>query len=129
VKVGALCWVKKATAKDIKAAYRKLARQYHPDVNPGNKQAEAKFKEITRPTRSSPIRRSGLSMTGSANTGSRWGSPGSKASSAAVAVLMFTTPFAASPASAAEAAALAAQRADTIANATAMLIIFFIFSN
>ncbi|MDM7999034.1 MAG: DnaJ domain-containing protein, partial [Dehalococcoidia bacterium] len=37
---------KKATAKDIKAAYRRLARQYHPDVNPGNKQAEAKFKEI-----------------------------------------------------------------------------------
>jgi curved DNA-binding protein len=37
---------KKATAKDIKAAYRKLARQHHPDVNPGNKQAEAKFKEI-----------------------------------------------------------------------------------
>ena len=37
---------KKATAKDIKAAYRKLARQHHPDVNPGNKQAEARFKEI-----------------------------------------------------------------------------------
>ena len=37
---------KKATAKDIKAAYRKLARQHHPDVNPGNKQAEVKFKEI-----------------------------------------------------------------------------------
>jgi DnaJ-class molecular chaperone len=37
---------KKATAKDVKAAYRKLARQHHPDVNPGNKQAEAKFKEI-----------------------------------------------------------------------------------
>ncbi len=37
---------KHATAKDIKAAYRKLARQYHPDVNPGNKSAEAKFKEV-----------------------------------------------------------------------------------
>jgi curved DNA-binding protein len=37
---------KKATAKEIKAAYRKLARQHHPDVNPGNKSAEAKFKEI-----------------------------------------------------------------------------------
>ncbi len=37
---------KKATAKEIKAAYRKLARQHHPDVNPGNKQAEARFKEI-----------------------------------------------------------------------------------
>src|ERR671918_2320437 len=30
----------------IKQTYRKLARQYHPDVNPGNKEAEEKFKEI-----------------------------------------------------------------------------------
>jgi molecular chaperone DnaJ len=37
---------KNATEKDIKQAYRKLARQYHPDVNPGNKSAEARFKEI-----------------------------------------------------------------------------------
>jgi len=37
---------RKATAKEIKQAYRKLARQYHPDVNPGDKSAEAKFKEI-----------------------------------------------------------------------------------
>ena len=35
-----------ASEKDIKSAYRKLARQYHPDVNPGDKQAEDKFKEI-----------------------------------------------------------------------------------
>jgi len=33
--------------KAIKAAYRKLARKHHPDVNPGDKQAEAKFKEIS----------------------------------------------------------------------------------
>lgn len=32
--------------KEIKAAYRKLAREYHPDVNPGDKQAEDRFKEI-----------------------------------------------------------------------------------
>src|SRR6202165_1506144 len=37
---------KKATEKEIRQAYRKLARQHHPDVNPGDKQAEAKFKEI-----------------------------------------------------------------------------------
>ena len=35
-----------ASDKDIKQTYRKLARQYHPDVNPGDKSAEAKFKEI-----------------------------------------------------------------------------------
>jgi curved DNA-binding protein len=37
---------KSATEKEIKAAFRKLARKHHPDVNPGNKDAEARFKEI-----------------------------------------------------------------------------------
>lgn len=37
---------KGATDKDIKKAFRKLARKYHPDVNPGNNEAEQKFKEI-----------------------------------------------------------------------------------
>jgi molecular chaperone DnaJ len=36
-----------ASAADIKKAYRKLARRYHPDVNPGNKQAEERFKQIS----------------------------------------------------------------------------------
>ena len=36
-----------ADADAIKRAFRKLARQYHPDVNPGNKDAEAKFKEVS----------------------------------------------------------------------------------
>lgn len=35
-----------ASEKEIKEAYRRLARRYHPDVNPGDKEAEAKFKEI-----------------------------------------------------------------------------------
>jgi molecular chaperone DnaJ len=37
---------KNAAEQDIKKAYRKLAMQYHPDRNPGNKEAEAKFKEV-----------------------------------------------------------------------------------
>lgn len=37
---------KSATADEIKQAYRRLARKYHPDVNPNNKAAEAKFKDI-----------------------------------------------------------------------------------
>ncbi len=35
-----------ATDKEVRSAYRKLARKHHPDVNPGDKAAEAKFKEI-----------------------------------------------------------------------------------
>jgi len=38
---------KTATADDIRKAFRKAARRYHPDVNPGDKKAEEKFKEIS----------------------------------------------------------------------------------
>ncbi|MGB6064932.1 MAG: molecular chaperone DnaJ [Desulfomonilaceae bacterium] len=44
---GTLGVKKDATTDEIKKAYRKLARKYHPDVNPGNKDAEDKFKAIS----------------------------------------------------------------------------------
>src|SRR5262245_56785243 len=44
---GALGLKKTASAEDIRKAFRKLARKYHPDVNPGDKKAEEKFKEIS----------------------------------------------------------------------------------
>src|SRR5215472_3959476 len=37
---------RKASAKDIRTAFRKLARKYHPDLNPGDKAAEEKFKQL-----------------------------------------------------------------------------------
>ena len=37
---------RKANAKDIRAAFRKLARKYHPDLNPGDKSSEEKFKQL-----------------------------------------------------------------------------------
>ena len=36
-----------ATEKEITRAYRKLAKEYHPDANPGNREAEEKFKEVS----------------------------------------------------------------------------------
>src|ERR1700689_1695743 len=38
---------KTATTDDIRKAFRKLARKHHPDVNPGDKKAEERFKEIS----------------------------------------------------------------------------------
>src|SRR2546429_6480259 len=37
---------RKASAKDIRTAFRKLARKYHPDLNPGDKASEEKFKQL-----------------------------------------------------------------------------------
>jgi molecular chaperone DnaJ len=44
---GTLGIKKTATADEIRKAFRKLARKYHPDVNPGDKKSEEKFKEIS----------------------------------------------------------------------------------
>ena len=38
---------KKASQEEIKKVYRKLAKKYHPDANPGDKKAEDKFKDIS----------------------------------------------------------------------------------
>ena len=48
-----------ATLVEIKRSYKRLARKYHPDINPGDNAAEARFKEITRAdeTLSDPERR------------------------------------------------------------------------
>src|ERR1700753_1241469 len=44
---GTLGVKKTATADEIRKAFRKMARKYHPDVNPGDKKAEERFKEIS----------------------------------------------------------------------------------
>src|SRR5450755_528089 len=44
---GALGVKKNASADEIRKAFRKLARKYHPDVNPNDKKSEEKFKEIS----------------------------------------------------------------------------------
>lgn len=59
---------KGASAEEIKKAYRKLAMQYHPDRNAGDKEAEAKFKEIGEAynTLSDPQKKQQYDMFGSA---------------------------------------------------------------
>ena len=68
-----------AGADDVRKAYRKLAMQYHPDRNPGNKQAEDKFKEINEAYQvlSDPQKRARYDQLGSAysNWQQRGGSP------------------------------------------------------
>src|SRR5574342_115013 len=44
---GTLGVKKSASAEDIRKAFKKLARKYHPDLNPGNKAAEEKFKALS----------------------------------------------------------------------------------
>jgi curved DNA-binding protein len=69
-----------ASADDVRKAYRKLAMQYHPDRNPGSKQAEEKFKEINEAYQvlSDPQKRARFDQLGSAysNWQERGGAPG-----------------------------------------------------
>lgn len=57
-----------ATQEEIKKAFRRLARQYHPDLNPGNREAEEKFKEINEAYSclSDPVRRANYDRYGTA---------------------------------------------------------------
>ena len=57
---------KTATQKEIKQAFRRLARKFHPDVNPSDKSAEAKFKDCLLYTSPSPRDRQKSRMPSSA---------------------------------------------------------------
>jgi molecular chaperone DnaJ len=67
---------KNASAEEIKKAYRKLARQYHPDTNPGDKSAEERFKEVQHAydVLADPEKRKQYDAFGTAN--GRRGGPG-----------------------------------------------------
>ena len=68
---------REATPEAIKKAYRGLARKYHPDVNPGDKTAESKFKEVQQAYDILSDAESGRVTTGSATPPSRgWPPPG-----------------------------------------------------
>ncbi|MEW6200823.1 MAG: molecular chaperone DnaJ [bacterium] len=68
---------RKAPQSDIKKAYRRLARKYHPDVNPDNKAAEQKFKEISEAYQSlsDPQKRAQYDQFGDAAFGAGRGEP------------------------------------------------------
>src|SRR5688572_30541090 len=68
-----------ASAEEIKKAYRKLAIKYHPDKNPGDKEAEEKFKEAAEAydVLSTPEKKQRYDQFGHAGMGAAGGQPGS----------------------------------------------------
>ena len=69
---------KSATEDEIKRAYKKLARKYHPDMNPGDKEAEEKFKEINEANEvlSDPTKKSRYDQFGFAGVDPNYGAGG-----------------------------------------------------
>jgi molecular chaperone DnaJ len=69
---------KGASEDDIKKAYRKLAKKYHPDLNPGDKEAERRFKEVNEAyeTLSSNDKRARYDQFGHAGVDPNFGGPG-----------------------------------------------------
>src|SRR5574344_1696320 len=69
---------KTASDDEIKKAYRKLAKQYHPDLHPGDKVAESKFKEINDAYEvlSDPKKKSNYDQFGTADPTSGFGGAG-----------------------------------------------------
>lgn len=72
---------KSVSAADLKKTYRKLARQYHPDSNPGDAKAEAKFKEISEAysVLNDPEQREEYDQIRAMGSGARFSAPGTGA--------------------------------------------------
>src|SRR4051794_19813489 len=73
-----LCVARNATAEELKKSYRKLAIQYHPDKNPGDKKAEEQFKELSEAYEvlSDPQKRQMYDQFGHAASGAGGGAGG-----------------------------------------------------